>query len=363
MIKPIAIVGGGFSGLLLASVLGDEVVVFEEHDKVGRPPHCTGLVSLRTFRSISRLTGIGSEVIEGYFNELMIKPLSVDDYVVLKLSEPVVKLDRVRIEELLANIATSKGALIKVNHVVTKVSPDGTVLVKNQVGRFSTVFIAEGSSLRLCKFLNLCGKVIEKLVGAQYLLKCYKCPDEGIYVLTSSKLTKFFGWLISYDKKLLLGLITRKDPSIKLKYLLKMAVKEFNLNIKEVIKVFGGPIVIGYPRLVPYLGNVFAIGDAALMVKPISGGGLYGAVRQVMAISKSFNPPKDLSKSKYLRLMLTTVLNIYSQIKLLRLILSTYGTYDSLIRSLIRSGIKDVKVIDYDNHLLNVLTNLVKLLT
>src|ERR687886_1943579 len=55
MLRDVAVVGGGPAGLIAARQLarsGRDVVVLEEHPRVGVPTHCTGLLGLDAFTEL-----------------------------------------------------------------------------------------------------------------------------------------------------------------------------------------------------------------------------------------------------------------------------------------------------------------------
>ena len=55
MVSDLVVIGAGPSGLLIALEAvsgGGEVIVLEEHEEVGVPDHCAGLVSLRGLKAL-----------------------------------------------------------------------------------------------------------------------------------------------------------------------------------------------------------------------------------------------------------------------------------------------------------------------
>src|SRR3989338_2184577 len=107
----ISIVGAGPVGSYLAYLLakkGQEVRLFEEHDIVGQPVQCTGLLT----RSIDNLIKIDEQYIVNKTEH--IKLVSRQNSVIIDAQEIIV--DREMFDKHLCNKATDAGAELHLSH-------------------------------------------------------------------------------------------------------------------------------------------------------------------------------------------------------------------------------------------------------
>lgn len=365
MRKAIAIVGGGVSGLLLAVNLGELTTVFEEHNEIGIPRHCTGLISQQTLSKLGSLGGVGNEIVEAAFDNIIIKPLipksnGSRNFITLKLTQPVIKINRVMLEKILALNAVNNGATINLGKRINSVSFNGLLRYKSQIEKYEHVFIAEGAIKSLSNNVALCKYDLERLIGIQYESRCLE-PDHGIYVFTSNYFKDFFGWVIIYENNALVGLASRKHVMRKLSYFVKLLNKYHEFNILPSNKArtfFGGYVIRGKPCVLIKNKNVIVVGDAAIVTKAITGGGLYGIVNQVDAIIKSFDDNYSINMSKYIINFFPTLINLRTQYHLFKILMRIYGGYDNLIRYVINLGIQQINISNYDNYLLDIVKNL-----
>lgn len=260
-----AVIGAGFSGLMFATALaqaGVNVDLFEEHRRVGFPEHCTGLISRATEEMIggpalkSELGVIESFVISGPRLSLR-----------LRASQPIVKLNRVRLEELMLEGAEAEGVKF-IDGVKTRPLPDGTVLPLGK--SYDVVILAEGFNGTARRQLGI-GFNGEVIYGVNAEAEDGGSPDfEAKFDETTSD--GFFSWRVTLRSVSVVGTASRRPSVLAAK--LREAMKAHNVE-GDIVKTYGGPIITGPPSDKVRLGRVVVVGDAASMNKPLTGGGLY----------------------------------------------------------------------------------------
>ena len=264
----VLIVGGGFSGLLLARLLGEHALVFEEHPRIGFPEHCTGLISYKTYLNLK----IPQKLVEGSYKKLRINIPKIGALEV-KLKEPVLRVNRYGIEEYFYNEALSRGSRIILSRTVRNVNPFKGIVdeVKGEL-----VILAEGVKRYFSKRLGLV-----KRINTHYSLQLRfkgRVHTDAIEVYVTKLSPNFFSWLIPlYDgEEGIIGVTSPhgKDLYLRLNILLDTLTRSSLIDLKERKYYFGGVVSTG-PLGTLGVGKLLAIGDTIGMNKPLSGGGLY----------------------------------------------------------------------------------------
>ncbi|MEM4970653.1 MAG: NAD(P)/FAD-dependent oxidoreductase [Sulfolobales archaeon] len=348
----ILVVGGGFSGLLLASrIPGSEV--FEENHSIGVPPHCTGLVSWDTIKIIG---APARESIVSSYRYIRVLNTAGEDMVILKPSQRIYKLDRILLEKLLAREAEDIGSKIHTRAKVLSVDLGGSVVIHGKGGfkrvAGSLVAIAEGSLNNISRKLGLSRKQ-DLLVGVQgYINISRDIDEEEILVFVDDRIFRgFFGWLVPLgDGEAIAGMASKLGDytNMALRIYLLVLRRLGYLRGNDLRGAYGGLIVRGYPLMKHYRGRVIAIGDSAGFAKPFSGGGLYPASRQVEALIIALRRSEDEEALKrYSKL-------IRDEIRSLRLQWIATKAVEAIgieraIKILAGLGIRSISM-DYDHH-------------
>ncbi|MEO3993771.1 MAG: NAD(P)/FAD-dependent oxidoreductase [Desulfurococcaceae archaeon TW002] len=348
-LEKVIVVGAGLGGLLASYVLlkrSFKVELLEEHDSIGLPRHCSGLVSDYV---VGFLGGLVREHIMNKFTEYSVKIIEGNEFheaLTLSFRKPVYLVDRVGFEKDLYEILTSLGGKVSTKTVVTNVSISENSLTTSRGSRYyDLVVISEGANRRLVRSLNLCG-VGKYLIGPQALLSVSEGPETVEVVVSPLLDSEGFGWVIPVDKKhVIIGLTTTsKKAGLLLKYFAKKVLSP--LSSYKIKEFFGGLIPIDRPCEKITGKNYLIVGDAASTTKPVSRGGIYSIIEEVAALRDSLNSDslnQDLIKSKYKKLL--DFLRI--QHRIYEAILSVGGYY-KLVRSATKSGLKEIKILDYD---------------
>jgi len=266
----VIICGGGPAGLLTAALAargGLEVVVLEEHERVGVPAHCAGILGWRCWESLPYRPR--EAVVEETREISFIFP---EDKVDLTMKKPAVIVNRAVFDAKLAEEALRQGA-----EVVTEARAlggrelgDGVkVCVKLREG---VVFIrgkylvgADGARSIIRKMV---GERMSFDIGVQLIHSRKGCSSLEVY-FTPPLPPGYFGWRIPFGELEKIGVVA---PLHRGRLLWKFSEKVFTIG--EISHIEGGLIP---RRLVRKMarGRVALVGDSAGQVKPISRGGIF----------------------------------------------------------------------------------------
>ncbi len=273
------IVGGGPIGCAVGrwvAEAGYSVGIFEEHNEVGRPLHCAGLVTDRAF-SIPRLPqeSIVSNTITG-------AQIHSPDEVIERIGGDRVHalvIDRVRYDQALGRLAIDAGATLLTGEKVRKVHQDASgVIMKSAHGSFSGKILvgADGalSSVRAC--LNF-PQPTEMLEGIGGEIENVDLDPKTTLIFTGSRVAPgFFAWVIPMNEKgtcARIGLCKTKHSSPSMRECFESLLRRPPVADGSLTCRYGGLVPLG-PVMPSVQGRVLLVGDAAAQVKPTSGGGI-----------------------------------------------------------------------------------------
>lgn len=280
----VVVVGGGPSGLSASwSVAshGIDVVLLEEHEEIGRPRHCTGLVSGEGLKLIG-MPCKGDYVENKIWRAIIVFGSHVVE--LKKPGEPVYVLNREKFDKAMAYRAADSGAIILTRNRAKRIHVSkGMFTVKTTAASYScrVVIDGEGATSNLARSMGLEGpKLTIPALQVEVDGETTLC-DEVLIVLGNEWAPGFFAWVVpTGDNRLRVGLASTIGHCnalltnlIKRHPLISSLLK--NCQIRE---RYGGLIVIGPPNRT-HSGNFMTVGDAAGQTKPLTGGGVvYGSL-------------------------------------------------------------------------------------
>jgi|GEM_PF-449491 len=279
----VCVVGGGFSGLYISSMIDGDLHIFEEHSDVGLPMHCAGIISPKTFDMLN----VPRSLVEAEYSGMII---NYGGYKIYWFGKPLaLRVDRVGLERYLYDKCSSLGHVFHFNSFVSNVDSRGFISVGNL--RFSSklIILAEGSRRVFSRRLGLVGDG-DDFYGFQALIHG-RVGSEFIHVYINREFSDYFSWFIPIDNdKCIVGLMVKNSMDFKPKFnaLLKRLEFERLLFNASIERFFGGVIIRG-PIGSYGCGRVFAIGDSIQMSKPLTGGGLYPICLTSKVLSKLIN--------------------------------------------------------------------------
>src|SRR5712691_2317218 len=276
--RDVLVVGAGPAGLyaaLRAAEEGLDVVVLEEHAEIGVPTHCTGVVSGET----NRLYKIPEEVVLNRPPScLVISPGGR----VAELEDPgeeIAVLDRAGFDRALAASVLEAGGVLRTGCRVDDVrNGDQFVEVGTDRGerlRARALVLACGVTYR---FHSLLGSRLPSPILHTAQIELAAAPSEKLEVHVGRDVApQGFAWLVpfrrgdsAYTKA---GVLLWGDARA---YLEKFLARP---SIASRLQETTGELVRRLLPIAPvkksYADRVVAVGDAAGLTKPVSGGGIF----------------------------------------------------------------------------------------
>jgi geranylgeranyl reductase family protein len=263
------VAGGSIAGLTFAaeaSMRGARVLVAEEHDEIGEPEKCDGLVSLRGLRKYGYPPE--NEVIQSRITSAVVHSPSGREAAVSAASLEVVVLDRSRFDKQAAETAVGRGAEIRTG-----------VRVSNALEKGEAMRVDVGESPVLSKyFVDATGPSPSQkrgiLPAAKYELEGDWVKEHVVEVFMDAGLYPgFFAWVIPYGKHLAkVGTAGRGINPFR-------ALDGFlSARPSTILRRVSAPIYVGGPTARFVEGRRIFVGESAGQVKPTTAGGIMTSV-------------------------------------------------------------------------------------
>ncbi len=353
----VGIVGGGIGGLLSGiEVAGrHEVDVYEEHKSVGHPRHCTGLISDDVLGHLG--TSTKNQVLNTFRSYVLIHSLRPNRRIELKFRNPIHLIDRPNLEKFLSEEVQLRGSTLNLGSKVTSLNTSETSLIIDGklIRKYDMIIIAEGAKATLTKSIGMCSESTY-LAGIQAFVKCRNELKQPYVIFGNDVSEDFFGWVVPVsDERLMVGLADRYVSYAKLNHLVKVYVsRELGVSDVTIEEVFGGLIPTSPPCRQTFK-NVIGIGDAVSVVKPLSGGGIYGITRQVRILGDSlrFDSPQEILV-EYRRRLSGLIAILRTQHLLKKYLVRRFGNLSNFIAKLMDWGVEEVRMLDYDKYVLDL---------
>lgn len=276
----VLVVGGGPAGCFVGKLLaerGFEVTIIEEHDGVGNPACCAGVVGKGGLQEL----GIkpGGWVLNKLQGAIFYPP-SNEPIKLTRGREEAFVIDRAAFDRELAKEAARSGAtlLLKTRCVDLKLGHQPSVKLKG----------AEKAELKARLIIGADGptSIVARKAGLLKFARYLRCAQVETFAELQNNTTElyfgsslapgFFAWLIPAGGFCRAGLCTcRGDALRKLRSFVEAhPVASRKIKQKKILTHCAGVIPEPLSRKI-YTDRVMLVGDAAGHVKPLTGGGIY----------------------------------------------------------------------------------------
>jgi len=322
----ITIVGAGPAGSYLGYLLakqGQKVTILEEHDAIGYPIQCTGIVT----NSIENFFKLKKDVIAKKLDKVVV--VSKNNKIAVNTDEIV--MWRSKFDQFVAEMAQDAGAKILLNSKFIGFDGENTIIAKdkknNKTKKIRTDIIvgADGPYSAVAKAVS-CKRVAHShvagldsdsrnYVGMQAKVKL-KMDTTSFETYFGNDFPNFFGWCVPESEDVArLGIGCFENVQEHFYKFLKGRTGKKNVLCWE-----SGLIPVHNPKKIIQKGNIYLIGDAATQVKATTGGGIIPSLKAAQTLcdciinKKNYNKEfkKQSGRELLLHLRIRNALNKFS---------------------------------------------------
>jgi digeranylgeranylglycerophospholipid reductase len=278
----VAIIGGGPAGMSAARGLasnGWKTAVFEEHAEVGTPVHCTGVLADEVIRELALPANV---VLNPLSTVRFVAPAGHSFDFTTATTEAVV-IDRAAFDAALAEKAQAAGAVLLRDHRATAIDPSATGVTisfaNGEQVEARAVVLACGANYTFQRRLDL-GMPSTFLQSAQLELPAERLGDVEIH-FGSEIAPQGFAWAVPVRRAsgtfARIGVMAGGNAAVFFSRILARVRDGWGVAVPDDVSPRRRMLPLGSVRR-SYNDRVLAVGDAAGLVKPTTGGGIYYSV-------------------------------------------------------------------------------------
>ncbi|MCX4255015.1 MAG: NAD(P)-binding protein [Bacilli bacterium] len=272
------IVGAGLAGCTLGYLLlknNNNVLIIENQDLIKKHKLCGGIVTKKSYRLLFKIYGNNIEKINfKKYNTFKIKNNNIIKEVKKQILYTVYRKD---LDDFVINEYIKSGGKILDKTNYDKIDFKNKIIyISGKSFKYNNLVGADGVFSRIRKDLT------KKAQKMNFAIESECLTEFEIIQIDFLKRFKGYAWTISNNKTTLIGLgDVSKNKNIK-----DIFIDYFHLNKNDPIK---GSFLPTGDDIILKRGSVFFIGDAAGLVSPVIGEGIYYALSSAYNLSKSMN--------------------------------------------------------------------------
>lgn len=330
----ITIVGAGPSGSYLGYLLakqGKAVTILEEHNAIGAPVQCTGIVT----HSIEKFFKLKKEVIAEKLSKVVV--VSKSNRIEINVDEIV--MWRNKFDKFVAEMVQDAGAKVLLEHKFMGFNGRNSIKVKDNKGdkikeiKSEIIIGADGPYSSVAKAVGMDSNS-RNYIGMQAKVKL-KMDTSSFETYFGSDFPNFFGWCVPESEDVArIGIGCFENAQEHFYNFLKSRTGK-----KEILCWESGLIPLYNPKKTIQKDNVYLIGDAATQVKATTGGGIIPSLKAAHTLSdciinkKNYNKEfrKQSGKELLLHLRIRKILNKFSD-----------RNYDKLLNLMSQEKVKKI---------------------
>ncbi len=280
------VIGAGPAGLFSSIELakrGHDVRILEEHDTIGEPDHCAGLLSTSGLRKLG--INIPEYIIQNSISGAKIYSPSGHSILIERGKNEAKVIDRRKFDRWLAERAERLGVNITTGGKAIEFQSNSQIVdqvrikSENRNHLSAKIFIiAEGSRCQLSGSIGLpVVKKTSKYPAFQYEVSGVEIDDKAVEMFYGQNIAPgFFAWIIPLGEgRARIGLAARDKSRPRLDALMRHhKIISKRMHGAKIERSLGGIVLVGMPIKKRANRNVIAVGDTAGMVKATTGGGV-----------------------------------------------------------------------------------------
>ena len=311
----ITIIGAGPSGSYLACLLakqGKKVALIEEHNSIGYPVQCTGIVT----HSVEKFFRLKNEVIAKKLDKVIV--ISKNNKIAVDIDEIVMWRDK--FDQFVTNMAQDAGAEILLNHKFLGFNGKNSIKIKDKkkdkIKEIKTdeIIGADGPYSAVAKSAGI-NPNSKNYIGMQAKVRL-SMDANAFETYFGDDFPNFFGWCVpESDDTARIGIGCFENAQEYFYRFLKSRTGK-----KDILCWESGLIPLYSPKKIIQKDNIYLIGDAAAQVKATTGGGIIPSLKAAKTLcdcivnGKNYNMEfkRQSGRELLLHLRIRNILNKFS---------------------------------------------------
>jgi len=284
----VAVVGAGPAGLTVATnaqIAGWDAIVIEEHSQIGKPVHCTGIISKSGVEELG--LDISDITVNAIRGARIFSPNKVE-IKVQKSSTAAYVIERDQLDKKLAKDAIKAGVKIKTNTRLLNYRNETLFVESKGHGEILKSRLLVGADGPYSKTRSIMGIEIpkEKFVHA-YQFRVKGNFDKNFVEVHLGEFAKgYFAWVVPENEEWARIGLAINSGSVRENF--NKFLNKFD-GVQEKCDMCSALIPTGEPFKEIVKDNIMLVGDAAFQTKSTTGGGILSGIKAGRACAKAID--------------------------------------------------------------------------